>query len=74
MILTCILTHGTDLNADLPIERYVEAVVLDEYATGGGGDEESSRVPVREQRQRRVNREAERHEPRRPEKHGRTEQ
>ena len=74
MILTCILTHGTDLYADLPIERYVEAVVLDEYATGGGGDEESSRVPVREQRQRRVSRVAERHEPGRPEKQGRTEE
>ena len=74
MVLTCILTRDTDLYADLPIERYVEAVVLDEYAAGGGGDEESSRIPVREQRQRRVSREAERHESRRPEKHGRTEQ
>ena len=68
------LTHGTHLYFDLPIERYVEAVVLDEYAAGGGGDEESSRIPVREQRQRCVHRNAERHEPRRPEKHGRTEE
>ena len=74
MTLTCILTRDTDLYADLPIERYVEAVVLDEYATGGGGDEESRRVPVLEQKQRRVHRDAERHEPRRPEKHGRTEE
>ena len=77
MLLTCLLTcdmelyFHTDLYIALLVEFYVEAVFLDEYTAGGRGDEKSCRVPVWEQRQRRVHRDAERHEPRRPEKHRR---